>query len=262
MPKNGSFVCVGTGITLGAHITPKAKGYIENADVVFVAVSDGVVEKWIEQMNPNVKSLQVYYAEGKSRKMTYRQMQQVMMSEVREGKNVCGAFYGHPGVFALAPHKTVKQALKEGFYAHMEPGISAEDCLYADLGIDPGALGCQHYEASQLLFYKRYIDTSAYLILWQVGIVGDKTHFKFSTGRAYREIFLNELLKYYPADHNVLLYEAPTLPINHSRIEEISLELIIDTQLNPETTLVLPPCQPLVENKEVTSRLLALEGQS
>jgi len=30
----------------------------------------------------------------------------------------------------------------------MLPGISAEDCLVADLGIDPASSGCQSYEAN------------------------------------------------------------------------------------------------------------------
>ena len=58
----------------------------------------------------------------------------------------------------------------------MDPGISAEDCLYADLGLDPGTVGCTHFEASQLLFYRRLIDTSAWLVLWQVDVVGDRTY--------------------------------------------------------------------------------------
>src|SRR3546814_12671609 len=39
---------------------------------------------------------------------------------------------------ALVPHKAIAQARAEGLEAHMEAGVSAEDCLYADLGIDPG----------------------------------------------------------------------------------------------------------------------------
>ena len=57
-----------------------------------------------------------------------------------------------PGVFARVPHKAIAQARAEGFEAHMEAGVSAEDCLYADLGIDPGEVGCQQYEASQFMF--------------------------------------------------------------------------------------------------------------
>src|SRR3546814_14587936 len=78
--------------------------------------------------------------------LTYREMVAAMLAEVRAGRRVCGAFYGHPGVFARVPHKAIAQARAEGFEAHMEAGVSAEDCLYADLGIDPGEVGCQHYE--------------------------------------------------------------------------------------------------------------------
>ena len=75
-----------------------------------------------------------------------------MLAEVRAGRRVCGAFYGHPGVFTRVPNKAIAQARAEGFEAHMEAGVSAEDCLYADLGIDPGEVGCQQYEASQFMF--------------------------------------------------------------------------------------------------------------
>lgn len=90
-------------------------------------------------MHRDVRSLQAYYGEGKSRHLSYRQMVDAMLDEVRAGKRVCGAFYGTPGVFALAPHQAIAQAREEGFDAVMEPGISAEDCLYADLGIDPAS---------------------------------------------------------------------------------------------------------------------------
>jgi hypothetical protein len=104
---------------------------------------------------------------------------------------VCGVFYGHPGVFSQAPHRAIEQARREGFQAHMEPGISAEDCLYADLGIDPGNVGCQHYEASQFMFYRRVVDPSAYLILWQIGIAGDRSVSRTVTGPAYRRCWWN-----------------------------------------------------------------------
>ena len=63
MSGKGSLVCVGIGMTLGSHLAPLARSYIEQADVVFVAVSDGVVELWIAEMHPDVRSLQPYYRE-------------------------------------------------------------------------------------------------------------------------------------------------------------------------------------------------------
>ena len=248
----GSLVCVGVGMTLGSHLGPLARSYIENADVVFMAVSDGIVELWIRQMHPDVRSLQRYYREGKSRARTYREMVNAMLKEVRAGKAVCGAFYGHPGVFAWPPH--------EAFAAHMEPGVSAEDCLYADLGIDPGTFGCQHYEASQMLFYRRRIDPSAYLVIWQAGVVGDRSLARFSVGAAYRRLLVEVLARDYPLDHEVIVYRAATLPIEQPRIVRITLKRLSSARIELADTLVLPPAQPLEADLSLLARLAALDA--
>ncbi|GAB3338698.1 SAM-dependent methyltransferase [Marilutibacter aestuarii] len=245
---------------LGAHIGPRARSHVEQADVVFAAVSDPLVELWLQGMNPNVRSLQPHYAEGKSRHRTYREMGEVMLAEVRAGKHVCGAFYGHPGVFAQVPHDTIAQARREGFHAHMEPGVSAEDCLYADLGIDPGLFGCQHYEASQFMFYRRRIDPSAYLVLWQVGIAGDRTCRRFSTGPAHYRLLAERLQEDYPADHAVIVYEAATLPISTPRMEPVPLSRLADTPLHMHSTLVVPPALELQPDPGMLARLDAIEA--
>jgi len=243
----GRLACVGLGMTLGSHLTPLARSHIEQADVVFAALSDGIVEMWLQRMHPDVRSLQPYYQEGKSRLRTYRQWVEVMMAEVRAGKRVCGVFYGHPGIFAWSPHKAIEAARAEGFQAHMEPGISAEDCLYADLGIDPGRYGCQHFEASQLLFYERRIDPAGYLVLWQVGLVGDRSLARFTTGPAYR------------LDHEVILYRGATLPIDKPRIRRVPLRDLPHVPLPVEETVVLPPSAALKPNLAVRERLDALD---
>ena len=246
-------------MTLGSHIGPLARSYIENADVVFVAVSDTVVELWVKQMNQDVRSLQPYYREGKSRAETYNQMVEAMLVEVRAGKSVCGAFYGHPGVFAWPPHEAIRVARKEGYRAHMEPGISAEDCLYADLGIDPGTAGCQHYEASQFLFYKRRIDRCAYLVLWQIGIVGDQSLARFSTGGAYRKLLVELLVRDYTLNHEVIVYRAATLPIQEPRIVRMPLASLPHAQIDLADTLVVPPAGEPEVNRLMLRRLAQLD---
>lgn len=265
-PKNatlntrGSLVCVGIGMTLGSHLSPLARSTIEQSDVVFAAVSDGIIELWLQEMHPDVRSLQPYYSEGTSRLSTYRAMVEAMLTEVRAGKRVCGAFYGHPGVFAWPPHTAIATARREGYAAHMEPGISAEDCLYADLGIDPGRVGCQHYEASQLLFYQRRIDPSAYLVLWQVGVAGDQSLARFSTGAAYRQVLVDVLARDYPLDHEIILYRVATLPIHQPRIERIALRELPHADITLHETVILPPCMPLQRNPEIIARLTALDA--
>jgi precorrin-4 methylase len=258
----GSLACVGMGMTLGSHLTPLARSYIEQADVVFAALSDGIVEKWLQRMHPDVRSLQPYYQEGKSRLKTYREWVALIMAEVRDGKRVCGVFYGHPGIFAWSPHKAIETARAEGFDAHMEPGISAEDCLYADLGIDPGRFGCQHFEASQLLFYERRIDPTGYLVLWQVGLVGDRSLACFQTGPAYRQVLVELLSQDYPLDHTVIVYRGATLPIEKPRIRQVTLRDLPNVALTAEETVVLPPAGPLKLNVSMRKRLDALEAHT
>jgi hypothetical protein len=258
----GSLVCVGVGMTLGSHLTPLSRSHIEGADVVFAGVSDAIVERWLTTMNADVRSLQPYYAEGKSRLTTYREMVEAMLVEVRTGKRVCGAFYGHPGVFSWPPHKAIEIARAEGFDAHMEPGVSAEDCLYADLGIDPGWYGCQHFEASQLLFYKRRIDPSAYLVLWQVGVVGDGSLTRFSTGSDYRRVLVDVLSRDYPLDHEVIVYQCATLPIERPRIERIALRALESTAVDLGATVVLPPSRPLEPDRATADLLRGLDAEA
>jgi hypothetical protein len=257
--RHGSLACVGMGMTLGSHLTPLARSHIEQADVVFAALSDGIVEIWLERMHPDVRSLQPYYAEGKSRMKTYRQWVELMMTEVRAGKNVCSVFYGHPGIFAWSPHKAIEVARAEGFAAHMEPGISAEDCLYADLGIDPGRFGCQHFEASQLLFYERRIDPTGYLVLWQVGLVGDRSLARFEAGSPYRQVLVDLLGQDYPLDHEVIIYRGATLPIEKPRIRRVALRDLPHVLLTAEETVVLPPAKALKLNLAMQQRLEALD---
>jgi len=251
----GSIVCVGIGMTLGSHISPLARNYIEQADIVFSLVSDGLVEQWIEGMNDDVRSLQPYYHEGTSRIVTYKNMVQAIIEEVKKGHRVVGAFYGHPGVFACVPHLAIEQAKSMGYFAQMEPGISAEDCLFADLGIDPGEYGCAQFESSQFMFYKRQIDPSAYLILWQIGIAGDTSLAKFSTGADYRQVLVEILQENYPLTHQVILYEAPTLAIYQPRKSVMSLSKLLTAQINPHTTLVIPPSKKLLINEAILQKL-------
>jgi RimJ/RimL family protein N-acetyltransferase/precorrin-6B methylase 1 len=259
--QQGSLACVGIGMMLGAHISPRARSHIDQADVVFALVSDPIVELWLQEMRADLRSLQPLYAEGKSRNATYREMVDAMLVEVRRGRNVVGVFYGHPGVFALVPHKAIAQARQEGYRAVMEPGISAEDCLYADLGIDPGRFGCQHYEASQFMFYRRRVDPAAYLVLWQIGIAGDRSYARFDTGAEYRKVLLEVLGRHYPLDHPVIVYEAATLPISDPRTETVTLAELPSIELSLQSTLVIPPSEPLQADGDIIRRLAELDAQ-
>jgi hypothetical protein len=146
-------------------------------------------------------------------------------------------------VFAWSPHKVIEKASAESFMAQMLPGISAEDCLNAHLGVDPGKVGSQNVEASQFMFYQRNIGPSAYLILWQVAIAGDKSITRIATAQAYPQLLVNVLAQYYPLYHLVTLYECPTLPTDEIRIEWIPLKDFTKAEISLLTTMAIPPAR-------------------
>ena len=253
----GSLVCVGPGMIVGAHLSARCRNHIVNADIIFSSCHP-LMEDWLKSLNNNFHSLQSLYGENKDRRITYQQMITRMMSAVREGKRVVGVFYGHPGVFAQVPHQAIAQAREEGFTASMEPGISAEDCLYADLGIDPGAYGCQHMETTQFMIYQRVLDTCGYVILWQVALAGDISLSKRMSSSAERKVLVKLLMHFYPPDHSVTLYECPTLITDTFRAETIPLEKLTEAKLSQVTTLVIPPANRLIKNDVVSAELAAI----
>lgn len=255
MQGTGRLACVGVGMMMGAHFAPRARDHVTSADVVFVAVSDAVVERWVQRMHADVRSLQPHYRKGRSRHETYAEMVATVLDAVRSGLDVCCVFYGHPGVFATVAHRAIESARREGFEAVMEPGISAADCLYADLGVDPGEVGCQHYEASQFMFYMRQLDPSAWLVLWQVGVAGVRDTGRFTNTAHERALLVEKLTLHYPLSHVVTLYEAATLPHLQPRIERLPLSGLVEATLSQQTTLAVPPIAALQRDADMLRRL-------
>ncbi|MBC3927564.1 SAM-dependent methyltransferase [Undibacterium sp. CY21W] len=260
--KAGKLVCVGTGMRMAGQLTPLAKSYIESFDVVIAAVPNMFTRKWLQGVAKEYVCLLDHYddtkVDGKTRRDTYRRMADTILHEVRQGKKVCAAFYGHPGIFACISHMAIADARQEGFEAHMEPGISALDSLVADLGIDPGTFGMQSMEATQFMIYQRQIDPTALLVLWQIGIAGDLTLKRFETEPAHLQIIVNKLMKTYSPDHEVILYEAATHPLEQTRADKIRLCELPQAALKQITTLVIPAANKMQIDQDVVDQLRAL----
>ena len=196
--------------------------------------------------------------EGKNRRDTYRRMADTILAEVRLGKTVVAAFYGHPGIFACIAHIAIADARAEGFHAEMLPGISAEDCLVADLGIDPGRTGMQSMETTQFMIYQRKIDPTSLLILWQPGLAGELSLKRFDTTPAKLQVLVDKLARDYPLDHPVILYEAATNPLEQTRIDTILLRDLPKASLQQITTLVIPAAYPLKLDQAIVDELNSL----
>jgi uncharacterized protein YabN with tetrapyrrole methylase and pyrophosphatase domain len=236
----GSLTVVGTGIQLGTHLTPEARIAIERADIVLSLVSEPAMQAALEGINPNTRSLHGHYSLGECRRDAYEAMTEEILRHVREGLDVCAAFYGHPGVFVAPSHDSVRRARAEGFPARMLPGISAEDCLFADLGVDPSRAGCQSYEATDFLVRRRAIDPTAALVLWQIGTVGSVAAAAEAQPSGL-SVLVETLLGHYPQEHEVILYEASPYPGFEPLAQTVRLSELAAEHVTALSTLYVPP---------------------
>ncbi|HYT78674.1 MAG TPA: SAM-dependent methyltransferase [Actinomycetota bacterium] len=235
----GSLTIVGTGIRTSLQTTSEARSAIEKADKVLYLL-DPVGARWVQILNPTAESLDNFYSIDRPRLDTYRMMVEEIMAWVRKGLDVCVAFYGHPGVFVDPSHDAIRRAQREGFEARMMPGVSAEDCLIADLGFDPGQWGLHSYEATEFLLHRRVADPSVHLILWQVGALGEMRARKGPNPAAFGTL-VDRLAERYGSDHEVVLYQASPYPIGGSSINRLRLADLVTADVSPMSTLYVPP---------------------
>lgn len=253
-------VIVGTGIRTTGQLTMEAVAWMERADKLFYVVGDPVAAEVIHQINPaGAQSLLGLYGEGKLRMETYEQMVEAILASVRSGNLTVAAFYGHPGVFAYPSHEAIRRARREGYRARMLPGISAEDCLFADLGVDPAINGCQSYEATDFMVNGRVIDTSSQVILWQIGAVGDPTFRTYAYDLSALPLLMERLYQYYPSTHQVYIYEAATLPGQEASVKQVPLAMLPSAGVTPASTLYIPPARPTVPDASISHRLRLLQ---
>lgn len=240
--KEGSLVVIGTGIRTVGQMTIEAIAWIESADRVLYAVADPIAEAVIHRLNPDgAESMADYYEEGQPRINAYNKMIERILRSVRTGETTVGAFYGHPGVFAYPSHESIRRARAEGYSAKMLPGVSAEDCLFADLGVDPGLGGCQSYEATDFMLTGPTIDPSSQLILWQIGTLGDWTYHRHQYDTRSMPMLVQRLAQFYPLTHVITVYEAPMFPGTEATIDQIPLHALTDYPVTAAQTLYVPP---------------------
>ncbi len=251
--SEGSLLVVGTGIQAPNQLTVEACAAIEAADKVFYGVADPITRHQLKQLSPQAESLSDLYGVDKSRSMTYRDMVEKVLSAVRAGFKVCFVLYGHPGVFVNPSHAAIQQARREGFDAKMLPAISAEDCLIADLGVDPGLQGCQSFDAWDFLLRRRRIDPTVPLLLWQVAGIGEK-NYPTSCNRANLALLAEYLQQFYPSTHEIIVYEASPFAICDPKIERLPLSKLSEVSVSNRSTVYIPACGSTPIDPEMAQR--------
>lgn len=263
-PRKGSLTAVGIGIRPPSQTTLEVRQAVERADKVYALVNSSLAEYWLRSLNASTESLGRLYAVGKERQQSYSDMAELIVEAVRQGQEVCAVSYGHPGVCADPFREAVRRARAEGFPATMLPGISAEDCLFADISVDVARSGYRSYEATDFLVHRRGIDPSSSLILWQIGVIGFRGMKEQSSvwndeGLA---ILVETLLEVYRPDHEVILYEASRFAIYDSIIDRIALANVSRARVTTMSTLYIPPMIESTVDEVMLRRLEAMPAKS
>jgi uncharacterized protein YabN with tetrapyrrole methylase and pyrophosphatase domain len=255
--RRGVLRVVGIGVRAASHTSLETMELIKGSDRLCALVADPLAWSWLLGLNGDCECLNALYSPGKSRSNTYEEMVERVLDGVRSGLRVCFAVYGHPGVFAFPTHEAIRRARSEGFDASMAPAVSAEDCLFADLGVDPATSGCQSFEATDFLVYGRVFDPRSALILWQAAAIGEgSVKDEAGTWNAAALSILAEVLSArYGDDHEIVIYQAAVFAACRPLAKRIRLAELPTQALPVMSLLYVPPYEPAEPNGDMARRL-------
>lgn len=258
----GELTIIGSGIETAGFSLGDAE-LIRGADHVFYCVADPATVIWIRDLRPDAHDLYVLYDDNKVRYVTYMQMAEAMLYHVRQAKKVVAIYYGHPGIFVLSTHRAIQIARREGHRATMRPGVSALDCLCADLGVDPSHPGLQTHEASDMLIRLRKPDTSLHVVLWQVGLIGEMGFRRKGYVNSNFSVLIEYLQAVYGQDYPVTHYVASRYPTIPPLIETYPLSRLhepeIQLRVTGISTFYLAPRDAVEADKDMLERLGLLQ---
>ncbi len=217
-PRAGSLVVVGAGIMAVNQMTIEARGWIEAADKVLSSGVDPITERWIAGLNEKAET--VSDTEAAPCALNY----------VREGLIVCAVHGGDARVWL----EVARICRIESRRATLVPGVSTEDCLFSDLGIDPLQDGVQIYDATDYLVHGRERITSAGLVLRRMGQAKNARGFCDSA-------LARDLKASYGAEHEAVLYEPARYSVFDPTVRRCTIGQLGGLAVTAQTSLYVPP---------------------
>jgi hypothetical protein len=237
-----ALVVVGSGIKFISHLTVETKTHIEAADKILYLVNEPAMQLWLQKYS-NAEPLDNLYFQNNLRINAYQQITSYILKNLEEHPYVCVVLYGHPTVFARPALDAVILAKQKGHHAEILPAISAEDCLFADLLINPGDAGCLSVEATALLKYEKQIDVSFHVIIWQVSVIDAMVQSHLHDNSRGIKKLTNYLQKFYDSNQEIVLYEAAQYPGFNPGIQKVKLHQLPFIKISKITTLYIAPVQ-------------------
>jgi uncharacterized protein YabN with tetrapyrrole methylase and pyrophosphatase domain len=251
---------VGLGNVGTRQITKEVEEVLRKSERAFLLFYQKVMGDYIaNELGTPVTDLHYEYEEGLDRSKTYRKMaDRVISAAVQATDPVTLALYGHPTIFVSPTRLIQEEAPVRGLRVKVLPGISSIDCIFAEIGFDPGTSGIQMYEATDFLVRCFTPDPAVPLFLWQVGAL-ETGLYTARTSKPERFVRLRQhLQKFYPDDHILYLLRTATYPFTRSEQRAFRLQDFEKQyqHVHPVHTLYVPPVEEkLVQDFELAEEI-------
>jgi hypothetical protein len=252
--RAGSLTIVGTGIKPGLQTTREARARIERADKVFYLLAELAPTAWLHRLNASAETTAQMYRPGRPYREVYEETIATVMSSVERGLEVCAVTYGHPRVLDWPTSELIRRARAQGHPSTVLPGISAQDCLFVDLELDPGEDGCQTFDATDFLVREKDPDVTVPLILWQISVIGT-TRVTHDVNRTGLRILTERLTELYGAGHEAVIYEASPFPVGRPTTERCRVSGLAEAGVTGMSSLYVPPKSKAPQNAAMMVRL-------
>lgn len=256
--ERADITIVGLGMRSLDQLTREVERALAGAKQVFLIDGSPGLQQRLQRQGTKVIDLCSFYAEGKDRLHTYREMAKAVVAGAIHDGPVAFGLYGHPTIFAFPPFVVKEVAESLGLTVDVLPGVSAMDCLFAELMIDPANGGLQMFEATELLLTQRELPVDVQTLVWQVGTLESGLYSTKPSAPERFARFLAYLRRFFPGHHPCTAIYCSDHPAIPSTILRFPLDQIGDFsgQLHGGFTLYLPPARiPEVLDKNLEKAL-------
>ena len=254
---------VGLGVLNVDHITRETEGVIRSSNEVLYVDTGVATRTYLTTLCSRVTSLfETSYEESGHRLNAYHRMAARVLDAAMDHPPVTFAMHGHPIVGVYAPFLIRDMARLLGLEVRVLPGISAMDCLFAELMVDPCVAGMQMYEATDLLLRRRPLHPDVPALIWQIGCVETRLHTTRVSRPERFERLVSHLLRFYPPQHQATAAYSTPHPLMPSTVHRFVLQDICKYAhlLHAGFTLYVPPVHERpVEDYELLRQMDSVE---
>jgi len=235
----------GLGIQTATQMTREVEQAIRDSREVLYLDTGAATRQHLERLCQRVTSLfDESYREDRPRVNAYEHMAIRVIEAAIDRPPVTFAIHGHPLVAAYPPFLVMSMARALKLRVKVLPGVSALDTVFADLHIDPVVHGIQMYEATDVLLRRRPLQNDTPALIWQIGPLETALHSERASRPERFARFIEHLLRYYPARHEVTAIYCSPHPILPPKILRFAIEEMcqLADEIHAGFTMYVPPC--------------------